>query len=106
MRMVLLDTVGIIALFDEDDQWHDVASAAFERVRAAGAQRVTTPHILWECGNAAARRPYRRDVVDLHKKMRQRGRLLQVTPEDEDVAWQAYHDDSAGGAGIVDHVSF
>ena len=38
--------------------------------------------------------------------MRQCGRLLEVTPEDEECAWQSYHADSVGGAGIVDHISF
>src|SRR5947208_1091901 len=99
--MVFLDTVGIIALFDEDDQWHAAADAAYQRLRATGARRVTTPHILWECGNAAARRPYRHDVAELRFKLRQRGRLLDVTPADEESAWQAFQAGTAGDAGIV-----
>jgi predicted nucleic acid-binding protein len=46
--MVFLDTVGVIALFDEDDQWHAGAADAFERVLSTIGRMVTTPHILWE----------------------------------------------------------
>jgi predicted nucleic acid-binding protein len=106
MKMVFLDTVGILALFDEDDQWHAAAVAAYERIRVTGAWRVTTPFILWECGNTASRRPYRRDVCELRLKLRQRGRLLDVTQADEESAWQAYQAGAVGDAGIVDHVSF
>jgi uncharacterized protein len=104
--MVFLDTVGIIALFDADDQWHQAAASAYQRLRASGARRVTTAHVLWECGNAASRRPYRADVADLRLKMQKGGRLLEVTPHVEEAAWNNYRVDSAGGAGIVDHISF
>jgi predicted nucleic acid-binding protein len=35
-----------------------------------------------------------------------RGWLVSPTDEDWDRAWAAYRRDKAGGAGIVDHVSF
>jgi predicted nucleic acid-binding protein len=106
MTMVFLDTVGIIAMFDEDDQWHAAAVAAYDVIRSSGNRTVTTPHILLECGNAAARRPYRRDIAELRSKLRDRGRLLEVTGADEEAAWAAYHAGASGEAGIVDHISF
>jgi hypothetical protein len=42
---VFLDTVGLIALWDEDDQWHDAASRAFEQVKGTRAPVVTTSYI-------------------------------------------------------------
>jgi predicted nucleic acid-binding protein len=39
MRMVFRDAVGVIALFDEDDQWHVGAADAFEKVRSTGGRR-------------------------------------------------------------------
>ena len=30
MRVVFLDTVGLLALWDESDQWHESASYAYE----------------------------------------------------------------------------
>ena len=106
MSLVFLDTVGIIALLDEDDQWHAAAVAAYDQMRATGARTVTTPHVLWESGNSAARRPYRGDVAELRLKLRQRKRCLEVTAADEEIAWADYQAGSAGDAGIVDHISF
>ena len=54
MTPVFFDTVGLIALWDEDDQWHAAASRAFEQIKASRAPVVTTSYILAECGNAAA----------------------------------------------------
>ena len=106
MNPVFLDTVGIIAILDEDDQWHEPAVVAYEKLRQDGAQTVTTPHILWECGNAAARRPYRQDMADLRVDVAPSKTLLAVTNSDERAAWVAYRSGTAGTAGIVDHVSF
>ncbi|MCC7425244.1 MAG: type II toxin-antitoxin system VapC family toxin [Planctomycetaceae bacterium] len=106
MNAVFLDTVGIIALLDEDDQWHAAAAEAYERVRRSGALTVSTPHVLLECGNAASRRPYRADVAELRLKLLQLKRLVDVTPVEEESAWTAYRQPQAGSAGIVDLISF
>jgi predicted nucleic acid-binding protein len=86
MRTVFLDTVGLLALWDRSDQWHVAAETAYQLLTAGPVRLVTSTLILYECGNAAARRPYRDDVADL---------------------WAAL--DAAGppgSAGAVDHVSF
>jgi predicted nucleic acid-binding protein len=103
---VFLDTVGLIALWDEDDQWHQPAAAAFDRLLAEDRPLVVTTLVLYECGNAAARRPYRVDVDDLRERMRAEGRLIEPTEADLAAAWAAYRAGHAGQAGIVDHVSF
>lgn len=54
-----MDTVGLLALWDESDQWHQPAQRAFEKLKADKTVLTTTTLILFECGNAAARRPYR-----------------------------------------------
>lgn len=58
MNGVFLDTVGMIAVWDDTDQWHEAASAAYRNLLAQGQRLVTTSFVLCECGNAAARRPY------------------------------------------------
>ena len=65
MIPVFLDTVGLLALWDADDQWHDQADAAFSDLLSQKSTFITTTFVLLECGNAAARRPFRKDVVDL-----------------------------------------
>jgi predicted nucleic acid-binding protein len=67
---------------------------------------VTTSFILLECGNEAARRPYRGQVIALRHLLLARGNLIEPTSGDIDQAWADYARGLAGAAGIVDHVSF
>lgn len=53
MREVFLDTVGLLALWDSTDQWHESAQHALAGL-APEVRTVTTSFVLLECGNAAA----------------------------------------------------
>jgi predicted nucleic acid-binding protein len=106
VKTVFLDTVGLIALWDEADQWHVVAQEAYDRLVKDRIAGVTTEAILLECGNAAARRPYRRDVFDLREVLIEKGRLLEVMPSDLSQAWTDFRNSRAGDASIVDCISF
>jgi predicted nucleic acid-binding protein len=106
MNTVFLDTVGLIAVWDEADQWHAAAEAAFGQIMSERRPFVTTTFILLECGNYAARRPYRQEVSVLRQKLEVRNELVVPTEQDWQVAWQAYERGDAAQAGIVDHVSF
>lgn len=106
MKPVFLDTVGLIALWDEADQWHAVAEPVFSALLAAHRTMVTTTSVLLECGNAAARRTYREDVCTLRQKMLANQCLLEPTAAEIEQAWADYAAGLAGDAGIVDHVSF
>ena len=106
MRVVFLDTVGLLALWDESDQWHESASYAYELLTRSPARLLTSSFVLLECGNAAARRPYRKDVVDLWRALTQSGDLIQPTAQQIDSAWVSYSANPVGSAGIVDLVSF
>jgi predicted nucleic acid-binding protein len=106
MTPVFLDTVGLIALLDTDDQWHAAAEAAYRQLVARRQPTITTTFILLKCGNTAARRTFRSDVCALRKTLALRHELLAPTEEDWLQAWAAYERGEAGQAGIVDHVSF
>jgi predicted nucleic acid-binding protein len=106
MNAVFLDTVGLIATWDTRDQWHAAADAAYQLLQQDGRVLVTTPLVLWECGNAAARCPYRPRVNVLRQWLIQEGALLEPTPQEIEDAWAAYERGDAAQAGIVDHVSF
>lgn len=106
MSAVLLDTVGLLARWDKSDQWHDVAQAAYLWLVRERVRLVTTPFVLMECGNAAARKSYRRDVADLREFLETAGAVIQPTPADWQEAWTAFRRGDADEAGIVDHVSF
>jgi predicted nucleic acid-binding protein len=106
MNAVFLDTVGLIAVWDEDDQWHDSATRVYDVLMAGNERLVTTTLVLYECGNAAARRPYRDQVCALREETGLAGDLYEPTPADLDAAWADYARGLAGSAGIVDQVSF
>ena len=103
---VFLDTVGLLATWDVSDQWHRAAQECFSELLACRADLVTSSFILLECGNAAARRPYRSAVSRLRKQMEPGHHLIVPTMEDWQAAWPAYESGGADSAGIVDHVSF
>ena|SRR5207302_1613801 len=106
MNPVFLDTVGLIAVWDKADQWHDDAEPVFLKLVTSGQPILTTTLVLYECGNAAARRPYRMTVADLRSWLAAKGWLIEPTASDLDLAWAEYRAANAGAAGIVDHVSF
>src|ERR1700733_14994627 len=88
MSKVSLDTVGLLALWDEDDQWHVPAVKAFDDLRARRIRGVTTTFVLLECGNAAARTPYRLSVDRLRQGLDDDGNLLVPTAQDWNDAWE------------------
>jgi predicted nucleic acid-binding protein len=106
MTDVFLDTVGLIAVWDAADQWHAAAEGTYRQLVSQGRRLVTTGLVLLECGNAAARRPYRRKVNELRQALEDEGLLVEPTSEEVIRAWAAYDRGEAGQAGIIDHVSF
>jgi predicted nucleic acid-binding protein len=103
---VFLDTVGLLAVWDSTDQWHQAAQARFAQLQTAREELVCTTFILTECGNASARRPYRDAVCRLRERLESSNRLVVPTEDDWRMAWQAYQVGQAESAGIVDHISF
>jgi len=106
MTAVFLDTVGLLALWDIADQWHVVAEQAFSKLQTQRATLVTSTFVLLECGNSAARRPYRGAPDDLRLVLERCGGLVTPTEDDWQEAWREYRQMSGNNAGIVDCVSF
>ena len=86
MKDLFLDTVGMIAVWDDADQWHVAAFAAYQKLLAHGRRLITTPAILFECGNAAARRTYRTDVTDLRRMLIKEKLLIEPTAQEIEAA--------------------
>lgn len=103
---VFLDTVGLLALWDRNDQWHLPATEAFQKISKDRAGLYTSTLVLLECANAAARRPYRRVVAGLWREMKAAGRVFHPTEEDLEEAWSDYDHGVMGGPGVVDLTSF
>lgn len=106
MNPVFLDTVGVLALLEPSDQWHEAATRVLELPAMASRSFVTTTFVLLECGNAVARKPYRGRVAGMRREFQADGSLIVPTDADLDAAWDAYERGEAGQAGIIDHVSF
>lgn len=67
---------------------------------------VTTPQVLYECGNAMARTQKRTAVANLHQELTEHGNLIEPNAEEIVAAWAAYRRGSTGGPSIVDCLSF
>jgi uncharacterized protein len=106
MNAVFLDTVGLIALWDETDPWNVPAGQAMRSLGAAGRRLITTSYVLLECANALARTPFRVDVCQFRAELAQHNDRVEPSAADIEAGWAAYWRDSAGGASVVDHVSF
>lgn len=106
MSPVFLDTVGILGLFDDTDQWHNPAQTAWGGVLGQGRRYFTTPQVLMECGNAFARTPFRDSICDLRDELTVYGNLVAPMPKEVELAWTTYRAASAGGPSIVDCISF
>ena len=106
MTAAFLDTVGLLAVWDTSDQWHAAADAAYQELLKQSRRLVTTPLVLFECGNAAARRPYRHRVNVLRQYLLQEALLVEPIPREIEEAWIAYDRRESAEAGIIDQVSF
>lgn len=106
MSLVFMDSVGLLALWSESDQWHQQAEEASIQITRNRDTLLTTTAILLECGNAAARRGFRNEVMLLRKSFEASGTLIWPTETDWNQAWNAFQRGDAGTAGIVDHISF
>ena len=106
MSRVFLDTVGLLAIWDKNDAWHAPASQAYQLLTSQRSHLFTTHFVLLECGNAAARRPYRNEPDNLRATLALINGLITPTEEDWETAWANYRKGGPGSAGIVDQVSF
>lgn len=104
--VVFLDTVGLIAIWDRAVQWHGAARTAYSQLVNEGAATLTTSHVFLECGNAAARKPFRGAVVRLKAEMEAAGQIILPETGDWLAGWSTYAASGAAGAGIVDCISF
>jgi len=106
MSLVFLDTVGLLALWDRSDQWHAHAEQAWRVLQNQRSPLLTTSFVLLECGNAAARKPYRQAVDRLRRQLEAAHLLMTPSAEEWTQAWEAYRRGDSEQAGIVDQVSF
>lgn len=106
MKEVFLDTVGLLAVREKSDQWHEAALGAMREFSRPGTRTWTSDSVLLECGNAVARKSYRDEFVSMRRDFLELETLVTPTDAEIELAWNAYEKRFAAGAGIVDQISF
>ena len=106
MKKIFLDTVGLLAVREKSDQWHEAALLAMRQFALPSTRTWTSDSVLLECGNAVARKPYRDDFVAIRRDFIELGTLVTPTDSEVEQAWEAYEKRYAAGAGVVDQISF
>jgi len=94
VKNIFLDTVGLLAVREKSDQWHEAAILAMREFAHPGTRTWTSDSVLLQEFVTM-----RRDFIKLRTP---------VTPTDAEIeqAWEAYERRYAAGAGIVDQISF
>ena len=106
MNGVFLDTVGLLGLWDEDDQWHHRASEVFDEIERDGDRLFTTSYVIAECANATSRWSGRGCVETLVQALESTGGVIFPSDADWHEAWVRYTAGRAGAPGLVDELSF
>jgi predicted nucleic acid-binding protein len=96
VKVVFFDSVGVLALWNERDQWHRAANEAFELLLNEDAVYCTTTYVVAECANALARVPARKHLTELVEGMEEAGGLLAPTEDEWQQAWTRYINGHSG----------
>ena len=107
MNPVFLDTSGLIAVANADDQWHDGAEAVWCRLIASGVQLLTTSLVLVELGDGLSRIQHRPLAIDIFDRLRSSRRvsIVHATPDHTERGWQLFRQRRDKEWGVTDCVS-
>lgn len=107
MNQVFLDTSGLIAVVNTDDQWHAAAETVWRELLAPAARLVTTSLVLIELGDGLSRIQHRQLAIQIYDSLHaaQRVEILQTTSDHEDRAWRLFRQTDDKEWGMTDCVS-
>ncbi len=105
---VFLDTVGLVAVLNKDDQYHLEATEVFASLGREQRGVVTTDFVLGEVGNLLARTKLRDDVLWLVNELNQddAAEVVYVGKELFLAGANLYQERSDKAWGLVDCISF
>jgi hypothetical protein len=108
MSQVFLDTVGLIAVVDVDDQWHSLAEKVWQELMVSDIPILTTSLVLIEMADGLSRIRHRHAAMGLrdHLAGSARVEIVQATPEHEARAWDLFGRRADKEWGMTDCVSF
>jgi len=107
VNAVFLDTSGLIAVVNADDQWHPAAKSVWQTLVDSAVPLLTTSLVLIEIGDGLSRIQHRQLAIDLHDRLRTSSRVdvVQVTPDDEAGGWELFRNRNDKEWGLTDCVS-
>ena len=107
MNSVFLDTSGLVAIANTDDQWHDLASKVWSELIQTNCQLVTSSLVLIELADGLSRIRHRKLALQIIQSL-QSSPKVQISPSDsavEQAAWQLFSERMDKEWGMTDCVS-
>lgn len=86
MTPIFLDTSGLIAVVNTDDQWHTAAETSWKNLVSSKRPLITTSQVLIEIGDGLSRVRYRQLAIDLYNRLTNSTRIEIVQATNADVA--------------------
>ncbi len=108
MNRVFLDTSGLIAVTNLDDQWHSLADAVWRDLVRTATPLLTTSLILIEMADGLSRIRQRSLAIELYDRLRSSSlvEIVPVTEPMEAAAWNLFRQSHDKEWGMTDCVSF
>ena len=108
MNPVFLDTSGLVAVVNTDDQWYISAQTVWQDLIASNVSLVTTSLVLVELGDGLSRIEQRQLALDLYDRLHNSPRVEIVgwTPEIEAAAWELFRQRPDKEWGVTDCTTF
>jgi len=108
VNRVFLDTSGLIAVVNVDDQWHSLAESTWQELLRANTSFLTTSLVLIEVADGLSRIHQRSLAVYLYDRLRSSPQveIIQVVQATEEQAWDLFRERQDKDWGMTDCVSF
>jgi predicted nucleic acid-binding protein len=105
---IFLDTAGLIAWINKDDQWHELARRKWSELIDARNPLITSSLVLVEIGDGLSRIHLRELAVKLNRQIGRSAQveIVHVTPELQADGWAIFGERADKDWGITDCISF
>jgi predicted nucleic acid-binding protein len=105
---VFLDTSGLIAVVNSDDQWHKKAKTVWGELLVRRTPLLTTSLFLIELGDGLSRVGERHLAVQLYDRLRNTSavEIVRPTEELEQQGWNLFRERPDQDWGMTDCISF
>lgn len=104
---VFLDTSGLIAVVNTDDQWHSKAEAIWAELVSSSHRMITTSLVMIELADGLSRIQYRMLAIQIVDRLQDSDRV-EIVQSDKSIelrAWQLFRERSDKEWGMTDCVS-